>query len=156
MGMTVDGLRRLLDARGIRYFQDPNRPVLLMNFTGMFGTYQVIMLIDVDGRFLQARTVGYASCPKSHPHCDVALQVLGALDYELRMTKWGWDPNDGEIVAYLDVWVEDGTVTDAQFQTLLAIYLPAIDLAHQRITTAMATGVDQGLPPVPTKTVQTV
>jgi hypothetical protein len=74
------------------------------------------------------------------------LQVLGSLDYTMRTTKWGWDPNDGEIVACVDGWLEDATVTESQFRMWLNTYLPAIDMAHERITTAMRTGVDPGIP----------
>lgn len=145
MALTLDQLKRLVDAQGVKYFVAPSEPTLLMNFGGRFGTYQVIMKVEVDGRFLQFRTMGYGLCPKSHPHCDALLQVLGALDYELRMTKWGWDPRDGEIVACMDMWLEDATLTNQQFQFLLSSFLPAIDLAHQRIGVALETGVDQGL-----------
>lgn len=154
MSITLDRLKTLLDGQGVRYFQDPRLPVLMMNFAGRFGTYQVVMQIDLDGRFLLFRSIGYAHCPKNQPNLAVVLQVLGSLDYTMRTTKWGWDPNDGEIVACLDAWLEDATVTETQFRLWLSTFLPAIDLAHQRITTAMTTGVDPGLamptpPPVP-------
>lgn len=149
MSITIDKLKRLLDAQGVRYFQDPHHPAVLMNFGGLFGSYQVVMQVDLDGKFLLIRTLGYARCPASHPHSTTVLQVLGALDYQMRTTKWGWDPSDGEIVACVDLWLEDAVVTESQFQAILRVFLPAIDMAHQRITTAMATGVDPKMPTAP-------
>jgi len=150
--MSFEQLKRLASDQGLKYFVAPDDPTLLMTFSGVFGTYQVVMKLELDGRFLQFRTVGYGLCPKSHPHCGAVLEVLGALDYLLRVTKWGWDPNDGEIVACADLWFEDAVVTPEQFQALLGAFLPAIDVGHHRIEVTMQTGIDPGLelpPPIP-------
>lgn len=151
MSITIDRLKSLLDGQDVRYFQDPHRPVVLANFAGIFGSYQVVFQIDLDGRFLLIRTLGYGSCPKDHPHCQAVLQVLGNLDYQMRITKWGWDPADGEIVACVDVWLEDASVTETQFRQWLAVFLPSIDIAHHRIAEALSSGVDPGvtIPPPP-------
>jgi hypothetical protein len=72
------------------------------------------------------------------------LRVLGHLNYRFRLTKFGWDPKDGEIVAYADVWVEDGDLTQRQFGALFKSLIPAIDLAYKRLSTVMETGSDPG------------
>jgi len=54
----------------------------------------------------------------------------------------GWDPTDGEIVGYADLWLEDATLTQQQFGAMLGAFIPAIDLGHARIVTTMETGVD--------------
>ncbi len=64
------------------------------------------------------------------------------MDYRLRVTKFGWDPRDGEIVAYADLWLEDATLTQKQLAAMLRAFLPGIDLGRARITATMATGVD--------------
>ena len=154
MAITPDQLKQLLDTRGITYFVAPDKPMFLMGFTGMSGSYQVVMNIELDGRFLMIRTLSYGSCPKSHPHCDAVVQVIGALDFLLRTTKFSWDPTDGEIVASLELWLEDATLTNEQFGALLGAFLPAIDLSHRRISVTMETGTDPGMgtpdiPPIP-------
>jgi hypothetical protein len=143
--MTLDQLKRLLSTRGITYFVAPDKPMLLMGFGGLHGSYQVVMNIELDGKFLMIRTLGYGSCPKSHPHCDAVVQVLGALNFLMRTTKFSWDPNDGEIVASLELWLEDAAVTDQQFQALLGAFLPALDIAHHRVSATMETGTDPGM-----------
>jgi len=75
----------------------------------MFGTYEVTLTLQSDGEFLQFRTQGYASCPTDHPHFAKVLATLGHLNFQRRLTKFGWDPNDGEIMAFADVWLMDAT-----------------------------------------------
>jgi hypothetical protein len=142
MAVTLDKLKSLASAEGLKYFLAPDRPAILATFGGLTGNFQVIMLVELDGRFLQFRTIGYASCPAAHPHLEAVLKVLASLDYKLRLTKFGWDPSDGEIVAYADLWLEDATLTQKQFAAMLAAFLPAMDLGHERIQKTIDTGVD--------------
>jgi hypothetical protein len=150
--ITIDKLKSLAEKQGLKYFVAPDRPALMMGFGGANGAYQVIMHIDLDGRFLQFRTLGYGSCPSGHPYLEPVLRVLGALDYKYRLTKFGWDPTDGEIVAYADMWLEDATLTQQQFTAMLSAYVPVIDQGHARIAKTLETGVDpeaSGSPPPP-------
>jgi hypothetical protein len=118
--------------------------MVMMGFGGLNGRYQVVIPIELDGRFIQVRTIGYMNCPADHPAIHTILEILGHLNYQLRMTKFGWDPSDGEIVAYADVWIEDGDLTQKQFGALFKSMLPAIDLNYKRLTQAMETGKDPG------------
>lgn len=142
MTISVDQLTSLVKAEGLNFFVDPSRPAILLNFNGHNGAYMMVMLVELDGRFMQFRTIGYGSCPANHAHVDAVLGVLLEMDYRLRLTKFGWDPNDGEIVAYADLWLEDATLTQKQLAAMLRAFLPAIDLGRARINATMATGVD--------------
>jgi hypothetical protein len=142
--MTLDELKGLATEAGLKYWVDPDRPVLMMYFSRLFGQYQVVVPLELDGRFLQFRTLGYQSCPSNHQHLSAVLRVLGELDSRLRLTKFGWDPNDGEIVGYADLWLEDGTVTQQQFRGMLECFLAGIDVHYPRITQTIETGTDPG------------
>ncbi len=142
--LTIDQLKKLVDARDLKYFVAPDKPMLLLAFGGLFGHYQVVMNIELDGSFLMIRTVGYDMCPKSHAHCNEVAQLLGSMNFLMRTTKFSWDPNDGEITASIELWLEDAKVTDKQFEALLHTFLPAIDLGHHRIQAVMETGLDPG------------
>ncbi len=142
MTIKIDQLKKLAEGQGLKYFLAPDRPALLMGFAGVTGSYQVLMLVELDGRFLQFRTTGYGQCPMGHPNLEAVLRVIGDLDYRFRLAKFGWDPSDGEIVGYADLWLEDATLTPRQFAGMLGAFLPAIDLAHARIGMTLATGVD--------------
>jgi hypothetical protein len=144
MPMTLEKLRRLCEGESLKYFLAPDRPMVMMGFGGVNGRYQVVVPIELDGRFLQVRTVAYLHCPADHPHLEPVLRILGSLNYKLRMTKFGWDPTDGEIVGYADVWVEDGEFTQTQFRSCLRCLIPAIDLNYKRLTQTMETGQDPG------------
>jgi hypothetical protein len=140
--ISLDQLKALAKAEGLGFFLDPDRPAIILNFSGSNGPYMLAMLVELDGRFIQFRTVGYGKCPSDHPNLQAVLRVLGEMDYRFRLTKFGWDPSDGEIVGYADLWLEDGTLTQGQFGAMLRAFLPAIDIGHARILKTMETGID--------------
>jgi len=142
--MTLEELKKLAEGQGLKYFLAPDRPMLMMGMRGLFGSYQLLVPLELDGRFLQFRTLGYLSCPSDHPNLDAVLRTLAELDYQLRLTKFGWDPTDGEIVGYADVWLEDGTLTQRQFAGILELYVPGIDFNYKRISETIETGTDPG------------
>ena len=144
MTISLDDLQSLLNAGGVKFFIAPDQPLLMMTFEGLTGHYQMVMHIDMDGRFLQFRTIGYLRCPPDHPNLHPVLRVLGQLDYQLRLTKFGWDPADGEIVGYADLWLEDASLGQAQFSAMLQCFLSGIDLNHGRIEKTIETGTDPG------------
>lgn len=144
MAMTLEKLKKLCDEEGLKYFIAPDRPAAMMVFGGTNGRYQVIAKVEVDGRFLQVRSIAYLHCPADNPHVLAVLKVLGHLNYQLRLVKFGWDPSDGEIAVYADLWVEDGEPTQTQFKALFRSLVPALDLNHQRLTRTMETGQDPG------------
>jgi hypothetical protein len=145
MALTIARLKTLCDGEGLKYFVAPDRPTVLLGFGGLNGKYQVVVPLELDGRFLQLRTMGYLRCPADNPHLPAVLKILGELNYRMRMTKFGWDPTDGEIVAYADVWLEDGDLTQQQFGALFRSLIPTIDLNYPRLTQAIHTGNDPGM-----------
>jgi len=144
MTITLDQLKSLVQAEGLAFFEDPRRPAILLNFTGNNGAYMIVMIVELDGRFIQFRTLGYGSCPADHENLLPVLKVLGDMDYRYRLTKFGWDPADGEIVGYADLWLEDNTLTQRQLAAMLRAFLPAIDQGRPRIARTIETGIDPG------------
>jgi hypothetical protein len=144
MALTLDGLKKLLEDQQLRYFVAPDRPAVMLGVTGLCGQYQFVISLESDGVFLQFRTISYLHCPADHPHLAQVLQLLGTLNYQTRLVKFGWDPSDGEIVAYADIWLMDASLTPGQFERMLHNYVPAIDTGSARIKETMATGKDPG------------
>jgi hypothetical protein len=144
MAMKLEDLKKLLDKEGLRYFVAPDRPAILLGFSGMFGHYQVVMTLELDGTFMQFRTVRYLHCPQDHPHLLPMLKVLGHIDYTIRLLKYGWDPSDGEIVGYVDEWVTDGKPSQAQFSRMVQSFVSGIDSSYDRIKRTIETGEDPG------------
>ena len=144
MAITFDQLKRLVEGEGFKYFVDPGKPVIMTGASGTNGRYQFLILLEVNGEFLQFRTQNYQSCPKQNPHVSTLLPVLLDLDYHLRFVKYAWDASDGEVVAYGDVWIADGTVTQQQFGRYMGNFLSALDVNTPRIVKAIAEGEDLG------------
>jgi len=150
MSLTLQQVKALVDGEGYRYFEDPRRPALLLGFEGQFGHYQMLILLADEGRFLQFRSMNYLYCPAAHPSLGEVLKALGDVNYRNRLIKLGWDPGDGELVAYADLWVQDGAVTEGQFKIMMITYLIALDHAYGRLRRALDTGKDPGdIPPEP-------
>ena len=146
MSISLDDLKALLAEDEVRYFLDPQQSAVLALFGGNHGSYQIVLAVELEGSFLQLKTIRYAQCPTTHPHCRAVLELLGDLNYSYRSTKFGWDPRDGEIVCFVDLWLEDATVTLAQLRSNLGILLRTIDRAFYRISGIMTTGNDPGDP----------
>jgi hypothetical protein len=144
MALTRAELQKLVEGEGLRYFLDPTRDALMVGCRGLHGRYQFVMLLEVGGTFLQMRTISYHQCPADHPHARQVLEALGRINYEVRLVKFGYDPSDGEIVAYADLWIMDNTVTQAQLSRMLGNYLPTLDLCYPRLVQTMETGKDPG------------
>lgn len=144
MAMTLDQIKRLLESEDIKYFVHPEREALLASFAGLSGSHQVVTSLELDGTFLQLRTVGWLHCPSDHPALSEVLKVLGEVNYRARLVKIGWDPSDGELVAYADVWIEDGKLTQQQFSRMLHNYVPVVDMAYGRLKKTIETGHDPG------------
>lgn len=144
MAMTMEQLQNRMDEEGLRYFIDPKQPALMFSGRGHNGRYNFIVSLENDGCFLQVRTIGFLQSPAEHPHLAVVLQALAEINYRVRLVKFGWDASDGEIVAYGDAWIMDGTLTQAQFSRILANYLPSVDENYWRIKTALEAGKDPG------------
>jgi len=144
MTLTMERLKDLLDGEDFKYFLDPAQDKLMLSARGLNGSYQMLVLLELDGRFIQFRSMHYHACPEGHESLDALLRVLGALNYQLRFLKFGWDPSDGEVVAYGDTWIEDGDITQAQFGRMIHAYLSVMDLNYARIDQTIKTGEDPG------------
>ena len=144
MPLTTTELRALLDGAGLHYFLDPAHDAVMLQMGGIFGTYQVLIALHVNGEFLQFRSLRYAMCPREHANNRLVLEVLAAINYRKRTIKFGWDPDDGEIVVYGDLWVKDGTITQQQFDQMAQMYFQGMDLAFGRIQWCLEKGEDPG------------
>jgi hypothetical protein len=140
--MHIDDLKKLADGHPLKYYTSPNSPQLQAVFGGLFGSYQVTMTVQSEGDFLQFRTQAYLTCPPDHPWLKEVFRTLVHMNCQKRMTKFGWDPSDGEIMAFADVWVMDGALTQKQFDRIVGGLIPAIDVGFARLGKIMATGED--------------
>ncbi|MGF1613970.1 MAG: YbjN domain-containing protein [Gammaproteobacteria bacterium] len=145
MTLTLSELRSLADAEGLKYFLDPREDALLLAFQGGSGSYHMLILLDVNGQFLQFRTVEYVSVPPDHPHLLEALKLLVGMNFRVRMVKFAWNSDNGEVVAYADVWLQDAKLTQEQFHRMLSNYLPVIDDLHMHLQEVLEGKAPKGI-----------
>jgi len=142
MAYDLPKLRALLDAEELHYYLLPDREGVVLTLQGDHGRFQFTILVEAEGEFLQFRSVEYLFCPKDHPNLAATLQVLGDLNYRLRLLKFGWDPLDGEIAVYADLWMMDAEITESQFSRMAQSYMSIMDSEYPTIRAAMDSGVE--------------
>ncbi len=144
MAMKMEDLRKLLDAEGLRYYLDPNRDAALLGFGGVDEQLEIVIALDVEGRFLQFRSMNYSTCKADHPHLPAVLRLLAQLNLSLRLVKYAWDQRDGEIMVFADVWLMDAALTAEQFKRMLHNIVSSMDENLPRIRQTIESGKDPG------------
>jgi hypothetical protein len=146
MSCNLPELRELLETEGLRYYLIPDQEGVMLTVKGTEAKYQFKILLELDNEFLQFRSIDYLHCPMDHPNLGPTLQVLGEINYRLRLLKFGWDPTDGEIAVYADLWMVDSVITQEQFSRMVNVYMSIIDDEYVRLVAAIGSGIgpDQG------------
>lgn len=144
MAITFEQLQDLIKGEKLKYYIDPDRPVVRLGVTGMHGRYDIIIHLQDEGQFVQLRTLNYVFCRSEHGFLTQTHRTMTLLNAEKRLVKWGWDKSDGEIIAYADHWIMDNDLTQEQLHRIMANFVPGIDAAYQRIKVVMESGEDPG------------
>jgi len=144
MALTFDQLKALVAAEGLRFFIDPDACRLMLGVTGMCGKFQLVISLYEEGNFLQFRSVNYLCCPAGHRSLPEVLKAIADINYQARLVKFAWDQSDGEIVAYADAWIMDGTLTQGQLSRMISNYVPVIDMQFYRLEKTIKEGKDPG------------
>lgn len=145
MALTMKQLRKLADDTGLKYFLSPEGSRLMLSARGPNGLYQFLILLELEGRFLQFRTLSYLHCPDGHEHLTPVLRVIADITYRSRLVKYSWDSSDGEVVVHADLWIMDSQVTQQQFAQMIQNYLAMLDVQHPRLKKVLETGEDPGI-----------
>lgn len=144
MAMTFPELQEVVKKSGLKFYVDPDRPKLMFGASGLNGNYQCVISLEVEGQFVQIRSINFLTCPGDHPHLLEILKIIGEINFQKRLVKLGWDPSDGEIMAYADIWLMDNKLTAKQWERMLENYLPTLDFAYHRLKQTLDTGQDPG------------
>jgi len=132
MPINLSQLEDLIKANGLKYFKDEEHKLLILPFRRRMGNaIQILIRIDSEGQFLQLRSNDLPSL--SHSPNLLVLRDLAALNYQNRWIKFGFDPSDGEVVAYGDMWVMDGHVTVQQIGRMVQNFVGCLDGAISQI-----------------------
>jgi hypothetical protein len=148
MSITFQALQELVQREGFQYYVHPTDSQLIFGILGMLGTHHVSITLFEDGTFLQMRSVDSFYCPADHPRLGEVQTVLSALNTQYRAIKFAREPQQGEIVAFADHWIMDGTLTQEQLNRLLGQFLSKLDVGSHRIRVVIDTGCDPGEQPM--------
>jgi len=133
-----------MEKEGLRYYLIPDQEGVMLTMKGEENKYQFKILLELDNEFLQFRSIDYLHCPQGHPNLLPTLQVLGEINYRLRLLKFGWDPTDGEIAVYADMWLEDAVITQEQFSRTVNVYMSLLDDEYAKLLAAVESGIGPG------------
>ena len=139
MAISIDEIRGFLDGKEVKYLYDPQKETFVISFT----PHVVLIRLEEHGEFLQFRTLNFYQY-KDGKHKTTIMDMLLAMNYRRKLVKFGYDSDDGEVNACVDMPIEDGGLTNTQFFRCMAALLEALEEGRQRIGIILETGKDPG------------
>ena len=146
MPTSVEELRVFLDDKEIKYLYDAEKETFIISFTPNV----ILIKPEEKGEFLQFRTLNFSQYREGKYKANI-LEMLASINYHRKLVKFGYDPEDGEINACIDIPIEDAEFTGTQFFRCIAALLEALEEARKRLMGIIETGIDPG--PKPSKVI---
>ena len=120
MTIQIEQIAQFLDHRDWRYDlqADKNRIITAVN-SDVVEQFVIVIAVQEEGEYLSlfAPELLYL---KDHHYKGVAFQTMLAMAWEVKLLRWEYDPSDGEVRSSTGMAVEDGQVTEKQFNRLLS------------------------------------
>lgn len=154
VAVTLGELRKLVDACGLRYAVLPDEKGLVLQPSEASSRPAFLIVLTLDGRMVQFRTIGYLYCPPGHPHLEQVVTLLAEFNRRSAMVRYNWEraegkgqgQGEGEIIVGVEIWIGDGELTVEQFRNTLRRFLQAIEEPrYRRIHQTLETGRDPGV-----------
>lgn len=139
MSATIQNIRDFLGEKNVKFMFDPDKEVFIMSF----APNVLLVRLEEHGEFLQFRTLNFYQY-KEGKYKQALLQMLSHINYQRKLVKFGYDPDDGEVNCCVDLPIEDATLTSTQFFRCMAALLEALEDARKRLEKIMETGKDPG------------
>jgi hypothetical protein len=138
MAVTVEQVKRVLVEIGIKVAHVEARLV----FNVAVGEEPLLVAAEIDDDVLQFRTVNMLLAP-GPGYRKVLLRALLDSCFAYKMIKLAFDPADGEVVGYVDLYLGDAQLTRKQIERCLAALL-LMHIVRSRCEAIVATGKDPG------------
>ena len=145
MATTLSTLAQYLDNYDLTYQVDSENERIIFGGKGenIENLWIVIRLCE-NGEFIQLIAPEILNV-QDHIYKSVLFQTLLIIQWELKMLRFAYDPSDGEIMASIQLPIEDSTLTEKQFFRALQSLVRMVDkTAMPRLKTVLATGKDPG------------
>ncbi len=140
--MTLSELIALLDQCGVEHGTPAEDTVPC--FVSAEGVpLLIVAAVTSDGKLVQFRTVGLMTAPPGK-HRRALLCAMMAMNYSLKLVKFGIDPDDGEVVAYLDIVLGGGTLTRKQVERAMRTFKGTVGTGRRRLQKILDSGTDPG------------
>lgn len=145
MAIALTDLGQNLERNNWKYKTFTDQRLILIGVKGENVPHIGIALrLGEDGEFLQFHVPTLLSV-KDSVFKEVVFQTLLTLNYQNKLVKFEYDPTDGEVIAAIELPLEDGGLTDRQFDRCLESLIMVVDrMAMPRLQAVLATGKDPG------------
>lgn len=145
MAVSFDELKSSLETTNLKFLCDQEKETILVVSSGCNGVYHLILRRVEDGEGLLLRVQGLAIARSDHPFKAKVLETLLTENHRVKIGRFCYDPNDGEV--YLDWFLplEDGTVTSQQLKRCIIALFHLADEMMPRLRRLLELGED--LPP---------
>ncbi|MBD2181065.1 hypothetical protein H6S82_12540 [Planktothrix sp. FACHB-1355] len=144
MATTLPQIAHYLDERGWKYKLDEENNCIItgVKAKNVENFWLVINLME-NGEYFQMVAPQLLTGVKDHVYKGVLFQTLLALSWETKMVRWEYNQLDGEVRASIEFPLEDGGLTQRQFDRCLNMLIQLVDeLAMPRLKTVLETGED--------------
>ncbi len=142
MATHIEDIRSFLDEKSVKYLYDAEKEVFIMSF----APNVILVRLEEGGEFLQFRTLNFYQYREGR-YKEAILLLLSEVNYQRKLVKFGYDKEDGEVNACVDIPIEDSHFTSTQFFRSMGAILEALDEVRTRITGLLETGKDPGSRP---------
>jgi len=134
--VTLDTLARYLDRDEWRYDMDVAGSCIRTGFRGDHATYRAMVLYDADKDRVRFIVPNYLNLTKVEDRPRI-LERLMELNMQYILLKFGYDPQDGEVRAEIDVPVNDTMMSYECFRRCLYCLLTAADEEYPELMRLM-------------------
>ncbi|HTV47030.1 MAG TPA: YbjN domain-containing protein [Phycisphaerae bacterium] len=119
MPTTMKEIKQLVRELELNYWVSGQGDFIMIPFQSDKNHIEVVITLHNEGTFLQfcSRLLPFFGADSTDN--ERALQMVNAINMELRFIKWFHNQEDQSLRAYGDFWILDGQLTALQFRTML-------------------------------------
>lgn len=142
MAITFEELKAIAEQTDLKFFCDEEKQILILSGLGRGGVCHLFLRLMEEGEAIYLRIPYLAVVPADHPNLTKALLMLMAENDRVKVGRFCYDPNDGEV--YLDWFIplEDSTLTSQQLGRCLKALMVLADEVGVRLKHLLETGED--------------
>lgn len=146
MGTTLPQIAQYLDERAWKYkLDEENERIITGVKAENVENFWIFINLKENSEYFQMVAPELLTGIKDHIYKGVLFQTLLALSWETKMVRWEYNLLDGEVRASIDFPLEDGILTQRQFDRCLDSLIRLVDeLAVPRLKTVLEIGEDPG------------